>query len=118
MSNVTLEYYKYLIFLPVFGALCTAVLALIVLTILESVLGVATNMTFLAYTDRNHPLLKRLQMEAPGTYHHSERVASIAEKAATVIGCNPWKVQACALFHDIGKLSAPEKFTENSGRIR
>lgn len=85
------------------------------LTVLESFLGVTTNMTFLAYTDRNHPLLKRLQMEAPGTYHHCERVASIAEKAATVIGCNPWKVQACALFHDIGKLSDPGKFTENSG---
>ena len=108
---------RLLILLPILGAICTAVCALAVLTVFELFPGVTTNMTFLTYTDRNHPLLKRLQMEAPGTYHHCERVASIAEKAATSIGCDPWKVQACALFHDIGKLSAPGMFTENAEGI-
>lgn len=92
----------------------TATLALILLFVLETIFDVSSNMTYLASTDRNHPLLKRLQLEAPGTYHHSERVASIGEKAAGLIGANPLQVQACALFHDIGKLSAPGMFTENT----
>ena len=94
-----------------------ATLALVFLFVLETIFDVSTNMTYLACTDRNHPLLKRLQLEAPGTYHHSERVASIAEKAAGLIGANPLQVQACALFHDIGKLSAPGMFTENTDGI-
>ena len=93
----------------------TATLALVFLFVLETIFDVSTNMTYLACTDRNHPLLKRLQLEAPGTYHHSERVASIGEKAAGLIGANPLQVQACALFHDIGKLAAPGMFTENTG---
>ena len=92
----------------------TATLALVLLFVLETLFDVSSNMTYLACTDRNHPLLKRLQLEAPGTYHHSERVASIGEKAAGLIGANPLQVQACALFHDIGKLSAPGMFTENT----
>ena len=92
----------------------TATLALVLLFVLETIFDVSSNMTYLACTDRNHPLLKRLQLEAPGTYHHSERVASIGEKAAGLIGANPLQVQACALFHDIGKLSAPGMFTENT----
>ena len=92
----------------------TATLALVLLFVLETLFDVSSNMTYLACTDRNHPLLKQLQLEAPGTYHHSERVASIAEKAAGLIGANPLQVQACALFHDIGKLSAPGMFTENT----
>ena len=103
-----------LLVLSVWTGFLTAVLSLIALFLLESVFDVSTNMSFLSFTDRNHPLLRRLQLEAPGTYHHSERVASIAEKAAVRIGANPLQVQACALFHDIGKLSAPDMFTENS----
>ncbi len=92
----------------------TSLLALVIIFTLESFFDICTNMSFLTYTDRNHPLLKRLQLEAPGTYHHSERVASIGEKAADEIGANALKVQACALFHDIGKLADPGMFTENS----
>lgn len=92
----------------------TATLSLLFLFVLETLFDVSSNMTYLACTDRNHSLLKELQLEAPGTYHHSERVASIAERAAGLIGANPLQVQACALFHDIGKLSAPGMFTENT----
>jgi len=71
-------------------------------------------MSYLSLTDRNHPLLKQLQMEAPGTYHHSERVALLAEEAANSVGAMSLKVQSYALFHDVGKLASPEMFTENA----
>jgi len=64
-------------------------------------------------TDYNHPLLHRMQMEAPGTYHHSLVVANLAENAANAIGANPLLCRVCSLFHDIGKLSKPEYFSEN-----
>jgi putative nucleotidyltransferase with HDIG domain len=58
-------------------------------------------------------LLHRLQMEAPGTYHHSLVVANLAENAANAIGANPLLCRVCALFHDIGKATKPEYFSEN-----
>jgi putative nucleotidyltransferase with HDIG domain len=63
--------------------------------------------------DMNHPLLRRLSMEAPGTYHHSLAVANLAEAAAETVGANPTICRVCAYFHDIGKLVKPEYFTEN-----
>ena len=100
--------------LSLVSGLFTPILALVVLFLMESFFDVSSTMSYISLTDRNHPLLKRLQQEAPGTYHHSERVASIAEKAADLIGVNPLLVQACALFHDIGKLANPTLFTENT----
>ena len=61
----------------------------------------------------NHPLLKRLSLEAPGTYHHSLAVANLSEAAAEAVGANPTMSRVCAYFHDIGKLVKPEYFTEN-----
>jgi hypothetical protein len=54
-----------------------------------------------------------MQMEAPGTYHHSLVVAQLAENAANAIGANPLIARVCAMFHDIGKTKKPEYFTEN-----
>ena len=92
----------------------TATLALIILFILEPIFQISTDMTLLLLSDYNHPLLKRLQLEAPGSYHHSLMVATLAEQAAEVIGANPIRARVCALFHDIGKLSQPEYFIENT----
>jgi putative nucleotidyltransferase with HDIG domain len=61
----------------------------------------------------NQPLLKRLLNEAPGTYHHSMRVADLAERAAAEIGCNQSLARAGAMYHDIGKIKRAEYFTEN-----
>ena len=103
-----------LIFLSLInGGLC-GILSLAVLFIIESVFQVSTNMNLLTLCDYNHPLLRRLQMEAPGTYHHSLIVATLAEQAANDIGANPIRARVCALFHDIGKLSRPEYFSENN----
>lgn len=95
------------------GGLC-GIVSLAALFIIESVFQVSTNMNLLTLCDYNHPLLRRLQMEAPGTYHHSLVVANLAEQAANDIGANPIKARVCALFHDIGKLSRPEYFSENN----
>jgi putative nucleotidyltransferase with HDIG domain len=63
--------------------------------------------------DRNHPLLLKLSLEAPGTWHHSDIVADLAEAAANKIGANGTMCRACAYFHDIGKLVKPNYFSEN-----
>jgi hypothetical protein len=65
-------------------------------------------------TDLNHPVLKRLSMEAPGTYHHSLAVANLAEAAAEAVGANPTICRVGSYFHDIGKLVKPQYFTENT----
>jgi len=65
------------------------------------------------YANLNHPLLRKLQIDAPGTYHHSILVASIAELAGSSIGANPLLIRVGALYHDIGKGQRPEFFAEN-----
>ena len=99
---------------PLTSGLLTSMVAGALIIALETVLDVTSNMSYLSLTDRNHPLLKKLQMEAPGTYHHCERVALLAEEAANRVGGVSLKAQAYALFHDVGKLASPEMFTENS----
>jgi len=83
------------------------------LPILESLFRITTSISWLELADLNHPLLKRMTMEAPGTYHHSLIVAQLSEAAAESIGANPSMARVCAYFHDIGKLVKPEYFTEN-----
>ncbi|MCR5611097.1 MAG: HDIG domain-containing protein [Clostridiales bacterium] len=63
--------------------------------------------------NNNHPLIKRLMTEAPGTYHHSLIVASLAEAAAEEIGANALLCRVCACYHDVGKLRCPQCFKEN-----
>lgn len=92
----------------------TAMGSLMLLFLLETVFQVSTDMSLLLLCDYNHPLLKRLQFEAPGTYHHSLMVSTLAEQAAQAIGANAIRARVGALFHDIGKLSKPEYFVENS----
>jgi putative nucleotidyltransferase with HDIG domain len=83
------------------------------LPVLESLFNRTTDITLLELTDYNHPLLRRMQLEAPGTYHHSLIIAQLAENAASMIGANPLLCRVCALFHDIGKTEQPLYFTEN-----
>ena len=83
------------------------------LPVLESLFKRTTDITLLELTDYNHPLLRRMQLEAPGTYHHSLVIAQLAENACSAIGANPLLARVCALFHDIGKTLNPGFFTEN-----
>ncbi len=88
-----------------------------VLPVLEGVFGVTTEISWLELSDLNHRLLRRMQLEAPGTFHHSLVVAALAEAAAETIGANAVMARACAYFHDIGKLVKPQYFIENQGEM-
>ncbi|QSH40252.1 HDIG domain-containing protein [Lentisphaerota bacterium ZTH] len=96
------------------NAFFTATAALILIFIFELVFKVTTNMSLFMLCDYNHPLLKRLELEAPGTFHHSLMVATLAEYAAKAVGANAMKARVAAIFHDIGKLAKPEYFAENT----
>jgi len=91
----------------------TGIVVVGLLPVLESVFRRTTDITLLELTDYNHPLMRTMQMDAPGTYHHSLVVAQLSENAAAVIGGNPLQARVCALYHDIGKTDNPAFFTEN-----
>lgn len=91
----------------------TGILVVGLLPVLEGLFKRTTDITLLELTDYNHRLLRRMQLEAPGTYHHSLIVAQLSENAANAIGANPLLARVCALFHDIGKTLKPEYFIEN-----
>jgi putative nucleotidyltransferase with HDIG domain len=91
----------------------TGVAVVGLLPVLEALFKRTTDITLLELTDFNHPLLRRMQLEAPGTYHHSLVVAQLSENACNAIGANALLARACSLFHDIGKAVNPAYFTEN-----
>ncbi len=95
------------------GGLFAAVVALLLLPLLEWLFQHATGISLLELTDMSHPLLQRLALEAPGTYHHSLMVGAIGQAAANRIGADGLLVLVAAYFHDIGKLAKPEFFSEN-----
>ena len=95
------------------NGLVTAMLVGGALPILEQLFQITTDISWLEASDLNHPLLRRMTIEAPGTYHHSLVVANLAESAAEAIGANATLCRVCSYFHDIGKLVKPEYFTEN-----
>jgi cyclic-di-AMP phosphodiesterase PgpH len=95
------------------SALLFSLLALVVLPLLEQGFHIMTNISLLEFSDLGHPLLQRLALEAPGTYHHSLVVANIAQSAAEAIAANSLEARVSAYFHDIGKLTKPAFFAEN-----
>ncbi|MGD8284257.1 MAG: HDIG domain-containing protein [Desulfobacterales bacterium] len=72
-----------------------------------------TDITLLELANLDRPILRRLMIEAPGTYHHSVIVGSLVEAAATEIGANPLLAKVCGYYHDIGKIKKPLYFIEN-----
>lgn len=85
----------------------------LLLPVVEHLFGLTSDVTLLELSDLNRPLLKRMQLEAPGTYHHSMVVGSLAEAAAEAIGANSLLARVQAYHHDIGKLAKPEYYAEN-----
>ncbi len=91
-----------------------AILVGALLPVLESVFDRTTDLSWLELTSLDHPLLRKLSIEAPGTYLHSILVGHLAEAAAAVThSANPRACRAMALYHDIGKVEKAEYFTEN-----
>lgn len=83
------------------------------LSVFEGIFKTTTNITLLELADYDHPLLRRLQIVAPGTFLHSVMVADYAAKAAQAAGANAVLCRCAALYHDVGKTLKPEFFTEN-----
>ncbi len=83
--------------------------------VIERIFGVTTNLSLLELSDMNRPLLKRLSLEAPGTFNHSIVVGNLLESAAEKIGADSLLARVGAYYHDIGKLSKVEYFVENQG---
>ncbi len=95
------------------SGLFSAMLVLVLLPVLESLFAITTDIRLLELSNLNKPILRRLAVEAPGTYHHSIIVGTLAEAAAEAIGANPLLARVGAYYHDIGKLLKPEYFVEN-----
>ena len=99
------------------NALMTAVGSYLLLPFLEHFFDALTDVTLLELSDLNHPLIRKMMVEAPGTYHHSLVVSSLAEDACEKIGAHSLLARVGCYFHDIGKLEKPEFFTENQGHL-
>jgi len=95
------------------NGLISGVIAIGILPVFEYLFRTVTNISLLELADFNQPLLRRMIMEAPGTYHHSLVVGNLAEAACGAIGANALLARIGAYYHDIGKLAKPEYFSEN-----
>jgi len=102
---------RYLIVLV--NGLVSGVIVLGVLPVFEYMLQRVTNISLLELADFHHPILQRMILEAPGTYHHSLIVGNLADTACETIGANSLLARIGAYYHDIGKLHKPEYFIEN-----
>ena len=95
------------------GTVIAVLLTIGMQPLLESLFNLPTPMKLMELSNPNQPLLRKLMMEAPGTYHHSIIVANLAEAAAEAIGANPLLARVGGYYHDIGKLKRPSYFKEN-----
>ncbi|MBK5242339.1 HD family phosphohydrolase [Clostridium sp.] len=112
LSNSIVEVFKKA------GMVCLAsvlsgILAIGFLPFFESLFDVVTTVKLLELSNPNHPLLKRLLLEAPGTYHHSVLVGNLSEVAAETVGANAVIARVSSYYHDIGKIKRPYFFKEN-----
>lgn len=95
------------------NGLFSAVMAIGLLPFLESAFGLTTAITLLELADPGRPLLRKLLVETPGTYHHSILVGNLAEAASESVGADPLLSRVAAFYHDIGKVRRPYFFVEN-----
>lgn len=100
------------------AGLASVFLVTVLLPLLESAFSVTTDITLLELADLNRPILRRLMLEAPGTYHHSLVVGSLCEAGAAAIGGNPLLARVSAYYHDIGKVEKAEYYVENQAGAR
>jgi putative nucleotidyltransferase with HDIG domain len=95
------------------GAVALPVVVVGFLPVVEGVFGYVTDVKLLELANLNHPALKELILQAPGTYHHSILMGSMVEAGAQAIGANPLLARVCAYYHDLGKTRNPSYFAEN-----
>src|SRR6202035_5075855 len=112
LSQLTIVGFELLV-----NGILSSLLAVGSFALLGRLFGILTTMQLLELANPTQPLLRRLLMEAPGTYHHSIMVGNLAERAAEVIGADSLLVRVAAYYHDIGKLERPWAFIENPADI-
>lgn len=112
LSNSIVDVFKRAAFVFL-ASIISGILTIGFLPFFESIFDVVTTVKLLELSNPNHPLLKRLLLEAPGTYHHSVLVANLAEFAAESVGANPVLARVSSYYHDIGKIKRPYFFKEN-----
>lgn len=95
------------------GGLVAGILTAGIVPLVEIAFDYTTDITLLEFAHLDRPIMRRLMIEAPGTYHHSVIVGSLVEAAATEIGANPLLAKVCGYYHDIGKVKKPLYFIEN-----
>lgn len=95
------------------GGIISGVLTIGFLPFFESTFDIVTTIKLLELSNPNNPLLKKLLMEAPGTYHHSILVGNLSEVAAEEVGGNPVLARVASYYHDVGKIKRPYFFKEN-----
>ncbi len=105
------------IFFAATSGIIVAATVLIILPLIEYWFGVSTDISLIELLDLEHPLMRSLMINAPGTYHHSVIVANLASAAAEAVGANPLLARVSAHYHDIGKIKMPEYFVENQTGI-
>jgi putative nucleotidyltransferase with HDIG domain len=98
------------------SGLVSALLAALLLPAVEAIFGYTTDLKLTDLANLNHPLLRELLVEAPGTYHHSILVGTLAEAGTNAIGANKLLARVGAYYHDIGKIKNPRAFEENVQR--
>jgi putative nucleotidyltransferase with HDIG domain len=104
------------ILMGILGGILSAALTFLLLPVFEMLFGFATQARLHELTNSDLPVFRQMAMEAPGSYHHSLIVSTLAEEAAEEIKLDPMLVKAGALYHDIGKIKRPEYFIENRPR--
>ncbi len=115
MGGYSWEYIGVGIVLGLINGLFSAILTIGSLPFWEGAFGITTEIRLLELCNSNQPLLRRMMVDAPGTYQHSILVANMAEAAAEELGANALLVRVGAYYHDIGKLKRPYFFIENQG---
>ena len=118
LGDLRLEYgvlreFGYSILAGVGSGIFSTVVAIGLLPFLESGFGLTTSVTLLELSNPNQPLLRKLLMKAPGTYHHSIMVANLAEAAAEEVEADPLLARVGSYYHDLGKINRPYFFSEN-----
>ncbi|MDQ0197254.1 HD family phosphohydrolase [Neobacillus ginsengisoli] len=105
--------YGYYFLTAIVSGIASAVLTIGLLPFFEASFGILSTMRLIELSNPNHPLLRKILMEAPGTYHHSVMVANLAESACEAIGANGLLARVGSYYHDIGKTRRPNFFIEN-----
>ncbi len=119
MQNGTYSAMEYIFFVsaPLVSGIASAVLTIGLLPFLEAGFGILSSIRLVELSNPNHPLLRKILTEAPGTYHHSVMVANLAEAACEAVGANGLLARVGSYYHDVGKTNRPRFFVENQINI-